>query len=699
MRTVSLRRTVVILLGISLLYALAFVNPISHTILDVVNRIAGDPSLVLPLLFAAVGIFVGHVLRSIRARVLFSRTVSTGTAQQLGAFCVGTFCNSILPLRVGELVRSDTLAQSTKTSFSFSLVLVVFERTVDALVLCLCLALFQLFSPALTAVAVLLGAIVVCLWQSPLWLKRVASQLARFLEYERGTRFLFRMWSVEYGLRRTLVSRVMLPYMAITAINWTVYIFSLTPFLSHALGVNMFDAVASSVATFVALGSSVTPAALGSFTPMLASLGMSDSTAYIMAWCVAIVPASGVGLVWALAGLSGVPLLRPARERAAVAPANKLTREMDPSASQAAFLRDYYAGLPLAAEISRDDMEGTASMGRYFTGGGSAAVTYLSERDGTLWVTKRVDLEKSQSLREQHEWLANHACANVAIAGEERENGSTYSMDVGYDHDSVDGFDWVHQCSVEQARAFFDEVAATLSKRVWKIDEGLEEVSVAEGRARVANYIDTHVRKCMDLAVASLSIIGTAMEPETLVINGVERPNLSQLLDELEGCDAAMRDLASFHLSPSIHGDPIVDNLLWSRGGAHPVIIDPVPCGNVFDGPVFDFGKWSQSLQIGYEFALRDTSEVCLRTDGMGIQRVIEYADMRSERYAELWVYVRDVLAPRYLTPAERNTMLFIGATNYFRRMKHQVLQCPANALKFYALGVAHLDEWMEAYR
>lgn len=684
---------------VSLLYALAFAAPIADTFGKIVDRLMREPGLALPWMVAAVGVIFGHLIRSMRAKILFSPTVSTGVAQQFGAILVGSLCNSVLPFRLGELVRADVLAQSTSTSFSFSFVLVVLERAVDALVMCLMLAVFGRLSLPLLIVAAILFFVLLSLWSSPLWLKHLFFYVAEALERGRGSRMLFRVWSVEYGLQRTLVSRVLLPYVGLSVLNWVVYIVALLPLFFAGAGMGLIDAVGSSVATYAALNASVAPGALGSFTPTLAAFGLFDSTMYIMAWCAAIVPTCILGLIWAFVGMDGIPLFRPKRESVGIAPANKLTRDADPSASQGAFLRDYYAGVPLAAEISRDDMEGTASLGRYFTGGGSAAVTYLSERDGRLWVTKRVDLQKSQALREQHEWLVKHACANVAIAGGEREDDSTYSMDVGFDPNSVDGFDWVHQCSVEQACVFMDEVASTLAGEVWLRDAEVEAIDPAEGAQRVESYINTHVRHCMQLAVDSMPALSEAMLPDSLVINGIVRPNLNRLLDELEGNESAMLDLADFRLCSDIHGDPIVDNLLWSRGGGHPVIIDPVPCGNVFDGPVFDFGKWSQSLQIGYEFALRDTSEVRLRPDSDGVLRVIEYADMRSERYEELWEHVQDVLAPKYLTSSEQKTMLFIGATNYFRRMKHQVLQCPANALKFYALGIEHLDEWMEMYR
>jgi hypothetical protein len=42
--------------------------------------------------------------------------------------------------------------------------------------------------------------------------------------------------------------------------------------------------------------------------------------------------------------------------------------------------------------------------------------------------------------------------------------------------------------------------------------------------------------------------------------------------------------------------------------------------------------------------------------------------------------------------------MLFHAAALYIRRLKHQVYYTPANALKFYAVGVKTLNEFLAQY-
>ena len=185
------------------------------------------------------------------------------------------------------------------------------------------------------------------------------------------------------------------------------------------------------------------------------------------------------------------------------------------------------------------------------------------------------------------------------------------------------------------------------------------------------------------------------MHCESHLINGVSYPGFTHLFSKL-ATDPVLFDLANYRISDSIHGDLICDNMVYSRSKDSLVLLDPVPHNNFFNGPVFDFGKLSQSLQIGYELLLRDTSPV--EAEIINETCIITFTDPRTVAYEELWMHVQDELAPRYLTESELRTVNFIGATNYFRRMKHQVVQCPQNALKFYAQGIRYLSEYLNFF-
>ena len=66
--------------------------------------------------------------------------------------------------------------------------------------------------------------------------------------------------------------------------------------------------------------------------------------------------------------------------------------------------------------------------------------------------------------------------------------------------------------------------------------------------------------------------------------------------------------------------------------------------------------------------------------------------------YARLWRYVNEELALKYLSERERRSMLFHAATFHIRVLKHRVYINPDNVLKFYAVGVKTLNEFLEQY-
>ncbi|MNT87607.1 hypothetical protein D3C72_2280440 [compost metagenome] len=59
---------------------------------------------------------------------------------------------------------------------------------------------------------------------------------------------------------------------------------------------------------------------------------------------------------------------------------------------------------------------------------------------------------------------------------------------------------------------------------------------------------------------------------------------------------------------------------------------------------------------------------------------------------------MRETLAKDYLTEGERKAVLFHAGSLFLRRLKHQVHYTPENALKFYAIGVRTLNQFLEQY-
>jgi hypothetical protein len=139
----------------------------------------------------------------------------------------------------------------------------------------------------------------------------------------------------------------------------------------------------------------------------------------------------------------------------------------------------------------------------------------------------------------------------------------------------------------------------------------------------------------------------------------------------------------------SIHGDTTVDNILASKEDDSYLLIDPTDNENEISGPVFDFGRMSQSLVYGYEFLARDDRKVDIADNRL------EFESSLSSNYAELAKHLKK-LEKKYLSAEEQRAVLFHAAVLYSRMLTHRVVINPLNAVKFYAVSVIAFNNFMK---
>jgi len=687
----SIRNFVGAFFGLSVIYSLFFISEIVSTLRQLVNFFVANKSLLSSLLISSGLILAGHLIRSLRAYFLFQVATKTSVRTQFKAFSIGSLCNAILPFRFGELIRADVIAQQYKISFSFSLMLTFVERFVDCLLLFLLLLVFiHKFSIILSLITILFFAVILFLWISPKFLKTLIRNFALLFRDEIKAKIMFIFWTTQYGLKRLFNLKNVIIYLFSVILNWVVYLCALCPVISHLTHANFFDLLRLSVMSFYSSNTSVAPAALGTYSNSMANMGVTNQIENITLWSVIILPTAFIGLLSTIFKIKDISLIRKKNVSSSSSSSkNKLMRESDFSKDQLEFLEGYFFGDFLAEQIADKELNNTLVLSKYFIGGGSNAVTFLSEINDNNYVTKMVLNEHSQQLREQFEWLQNFSNPNIVQAYSQVDDGKVYTINIQYDNSAIDGYDYVHSHSDEENKNFYRFVLQTLFDHVYG---EIIPVEKEQGLDSVKKYLEKHVYGCLDLAAQQHPSLAEIYEKDYLIINGRKYKNVYPLMNELKS-PKMLDSLASFRVSELIHGDLILDNLIYSDDKKTPVLIDPVPLGNYFEGPVFDFGKIAQSLWCGYEFLLRDQSLVELQSGNE-----IKYDEFRSEKVEKLWRYVFDELASTYLTADEKKTMLFIGATNYFRRLKHQATQCPENTIKFYAVGVRYLNEYVRQF-
>ena len=109
-------------------------------------------------ILASIGIyFVGIWLRAARWRLLMAPFAHVGTGRLFRTILIGLAVNNVVPLRLGEIVRTYLLRRSDGVPIASSLATILIERLLDLFVLCGLMTVVLLLVPLDGAVLALAG--------------------------------------------------------------------------------------------------------------------------------------------------------------------------------------------------------------------------------------------------------------------------------------------------------------------------------------------------------------------------------------------------------------------------------------------------------------------------------------------------------------------------------------------------------------
>jgi len=702
----TLRKFLVVPLVVSLAFFICFSDEVRHSFVALLNTVHPTRNFWLVVLSAVLLQLCGHIVRAYKTQLVFGVAKESSVRFQFRALSVGYLFNTILPFRLGELIRARIISGAMAISFGYALVLVLFERLVDALILGLFGCILLLGIPGtqhmVSYIILLVGVSIVglCLYgmvaQQNKYLLSIWYRFTCLLNDRLKIVARFKMWTIIYGLQRTLHWRLMVRYVGLSLMAWLFYGASLFILVSYLLGsLSVHARIVTAAAPYYGVAVPAGPASLGVFTGVVENLTsylhISSPLALVYdltAWAVLIIPIALIGIVLLFTKTKEALWYDRPRNASRSSLMNKLYRTEDISDEMGVFLETYFSGNSLSKIVHNLEMHDDFKLVKYFKGG-SDAITILALQDGEQVVKKIIPHEFEDRLKAQYDWLRSHAGVEGMVqALREHRTDEYYAIDLSYSPDNEMFYEFIHRNTLDQSKLILDDIWSVLFADVY----GELGEPCLHKKEREA-YIEKHIFGCLEKAAAADPELIRVAEPEKLIVNGVEYDNLYQVMGKIRLHKQAWRDIATYRQSQVVHGDVIVDNLLVTKATGRAFIIDPAPDGNIIEGPVFDFGKNLQSLYCGYETLLRDEDPVYL-TDG----NVIDYRDHKSSKYTQLSSYIRDELAPGYLTESERRAMLFHAAALYIRRLKHQVYYTPANALKFYAVGVKTLNDFLSQY-
>lgn len=652
--------------------------------------------------------FAGHLVRSYKMQYVLKPIRHSTTKFQFRALSIGYLFNTLFPLRLGELIRSYIMAAGEKMSWGLSLSLVLFERSMDAIILAIVIILLSVVGwiggrEALLIICLLMAFALLVIAMFWLSIKEnrlligAVNRISQLFNRRISREIRFKIWSVIYGLQKTLVAKRLLKYIALSVVSWGLYILSMVVLVIQFTGVTSSykNVVLASVGPYIGVSIPAGPAGLGMYSSATnvinKQLVWTDEqrlVADLVSWAVLVLPICTVAVILLLIK-TNEPLRRKLSAFSTKSSLmDKLARHEDISGDMEVFLDSYFAGNPLSKIVHNLEKEGSLHLLKYFKGGSDAITILVADDKQGVIVKKIISIEYKDRLKAQYDWLRRHQGIGIVRALDETTAKDHYAIDLEYDEQNEMFFDFIHHSSMQENARVMKEVWQTLHDNLYK------NTSTVTDYIALDAYIKKHIWGCLDMAAETHAGISRVIQCKNVQINGNKYDNIREIIKKIMANKQARKDLATFAEAAEVDGDIALDNILVSRSTGKPLIIDPAPDGNIINGPVFDFGKNMQSLYCGYEFLFRSEEKVVLENDNE-----INFQDRRSGQYIELCEYVRNTLASEYLSEGEQKAMIFHAAALHIRRLKHQVKQNPDIALAMYAVGVRTLNDFLNQYK
>ena len=646
-------------------------------------------------------ILLGHAVRAFKAKKLLDPVKKSGVRTQFQALLIGYLFNTLLPLRLGEIMRAWILGRSLKTSASLLFALILVERSVDALILGLIVVTlgiyagmpeaisqsFIIFGISLLAVSALLIGLIGSLKNHNRYILRFWYHSTALLNTRLKNSLRFKMWSVIYGLQKLLKKRPLITYFAQSLAMWTCYLTALVVLGAFFFADGPVFAFIRSIAAYLGVLIPSGPAYLGAYQavvdPLFQSLSPGESsTAYLIAsWLIITIPSSLIGAILLLRHHTSYGKLMSANDPVTLQ--DKLARVKDASQEFEAFLDSFFSRNTLSHILHRIEIEDNIKLIKYFKGGSDAS-TILVHQDGNYIVKKITPKQYAHRLQAQHNWLKerSHLKCIVGVVGEQ-EAKDYYAIDIEYYPEMIPFFDYLHSSDIKNSKEILSQVFAYLHENVYVFDKNADHTDKLE------DYIHNKVFEKLDQASRLNPELARLREYDTIHVNGRECLNIHLAIKEIRRRKDIWDDLKTYRETP-IHGDTQIDNLLASRKDNSFLIIDPVDQNEV-SSAVIDFGRMTQSLKYGYEFLCKDDAPV------HAVENRIDYEDSKSAAYEDLYRHFIK-LKKELLTPKEYRAVLFHTAVHYSRMSTHRVGINPNNVAKFYAVSVRAFNDFLDQY-
>lgn len=655
-------------------------------------------------IFACIFLFAGHFLRSYKMNEIMKPVKNMNLKTNLRALFVGYLFDILLPFRVGQFIRAYVLGSAEKISVGFTFSIVVLERAVDAIILGLIslflfnysgvilgvnLQQYTAISFTLIGISLILFTTIELFYTQNKLLLKTTKYFTDLLRPSLRDKTRLSVWSIIYGLQKTLKREELSKYLLYSVVMWVCYISATYLIAAYVFSIkDVFTELVRAVSSYLGLAVPSGPSYFGAFRSItgeiLNSLWISpDTNTYIVAsWTLLAIPTSIVG-VYALKKTSeNFRQLNKSIETTEMH--HKLLRNTDTSSEMTAFLESFFSMNTLSHILHNIELKGDVKLVKYFKGGSNAS-TILIHTNNKYKVRKITPIQHAPKLIAQQNWLHSHrSLTKIPTVKNIYTDNEYYSFDIEYYRDYVPFFDYIHNQDISKSTEILTKVISYMFENIYKQEKDKPNPSA------LSEYINKRfIDKIIQTEQLNAQFRSASKLPK-LIINGRSYINCLDIIEKIQSNKKAMDDLSTYRETP-VHGDLTIDNILASTNkDGEFIIIDPND-ENEISSAVIDFAKMFQSLEFGYEFLCRNNEPVKLNDN------VIKFENSTSASYEKLYVIAKKI-AKQKLTKKEYKSLDFHIGMMYLRMLPYRVNINPDNLLKFYAIAVIAFNNFYKQY-
>lgn len=612
--------------------------------------------LVVDLVPALLAMLAGHIFRAMRQSTLFPSRERPRTFYLTIGLAIGYVVNTLIPFRLGELVRALYVSIRSAQGLGRVGATIVAERFSDLICVTIIFLLVPWFvetDAAAThrAAAYFLGAaIVIMVGTLIIKFSRSARKLIWLVAGIFNDAIHHTLVDFVWSTTRILTTSIMLRprYIGLSILMWSLYITSYA-LLSRAVGLEVDQVITGLLgAPFQSI--------------LFSTEALGNSILLVTGVAALLIIAAGL-----VADLSGFDRALRRALHYGLSPSDDtmLSAAFVSADDYGSVLRDHFAGTTSA--ISNFALTGLdGALVHRILPGGSDAVTAVVEVSDSIFIRKFATGNGAKKLAEQAEWLKAHQGElPLAAVLSEQMQAVKFRYDMPYPATARDFYEVIHTVPIARSLAIlhdvFNQVGAHHERNNGQLVTDKDILSYATQKV-VAN-----AKEARDF--------GRLMLAEQHVING-ETFSFSEWAPLFDP-DWILKQMPT-RATTAIHGDLTIENIVICHESEPGWYLIDANTGNFFGTAFIDWAKLLQSLHFGYETLNRSVSP---KISG----DVINVPLARSRAYAELYEAYCGMLAQRYDVRQIRE-IYFHEIVNYLRLIPYKIRHSPARAMTFIAL-------------